>query len=475
MVGSIGSIGDNILPGLPLGIGGTLTPTLTLSGPLAFTAGAAAGTLVANIGNVPSGVTPTITPGDGRLVVAGSTGAWTVVVGMSASTAGTISLAVAATGATGASASVTVAAAATLPKIAAGISRVQSGGARSVVAVVADSTGAGWGGLVAQGTAAGASPGASASKPNSWPHQLSALLNTASILTRADAFFPGAVTGEAILDIASANPNMTFGTGWSITNIATLGGYFLTFTGATQGNLTFTPEVAANRFDFLVTSASGLGALTISDASGQLAIIDETNTGSTATFRLVTVQRAVASTSPITIVSTASKQTYICAIIPYDTTSPRLELLNMGFPGSKTSDWANTATNTPWDPYNALSLMSGYIDGSFLELGANDANAGVSASTYQANLQTIANRLAGYGDVQLVKVHKATSGGYVVPASYLTAIDAVAGSVSSAPAIDFNTPALVTADYYDNIHLSQQGYGKEAQIALTAFRAATKK
>lgn len=96
--------------GVPLA-GGTTPPplpTLTLTGPLTYATNAAAGTLVANIGNVPAGVTPTLTPNDGRLVITGSAGAWTVVTGISASTAGTITLAVAAAGANGASVGVTV-------------------------------------------------------------------------------------------------------------------------------------------------------------------------------------------------------------------------------------------------------------------------------------------------------------------------------------------------------------------------------
>ena len=96
-------------------------PALTLTGPLTYAANAAAGTLVANIGNVPAGVTPTLTPNDGRLVVAGSQQAgWTVVVGMSASSAGTISLSVSAAGATGATAPVTVTAAAAMTASVAG-------------------------------------------------------------------------------------------------------------------------------------------------------------------------------------------------------------------------------------------------------------------------------------------------------------------------------------------------------------------
>lgn len=87
-------------------------PTLTLGGPLTFTIGDAAGTLVAMIGNVPAGATPTLTPNDGRLAIAGSEGAvWKVVVGLTASSEGEIALSVAAPGANGKTAIVTVAAA----------------------------------------------------------------------------------------------------------------------------------------------------------------------------------------------------------------------------------------------------------------------------------------------------------------------------------------------------------------------------
>jgi hypothetical protein len=84
-------------------------PTLPLTGPLTYAAGAAAGVLVANIGNVPAGVTPTLTPNDGRVVIAGdATNGWKAITGMTASSAGKFTLAAAATGATGASADVTV-------------------------------------------------------------------------------------------------------------------------------------------------------------------------------------------------------------------------------------------------------------------------------------------------------------------------------------------------------------------------------
>ncbi len=91
------------------------TPALAISPTVpSISSNAAAGTLVSNISNVPAGVTPSVTPNDGRLVIAGSASAgWKVVVGMSALSAGQINFSVAATGATSVSGVLTVTAAST--------------------------------------------------------------------------------------------------------------------------------------------------------------------------------------------------------------------------------------------------------------------------------------------------------------------------------------------------------------------------
>lgn len=92
------------------------TPILSVTGALSFIAGAVAGTLVALIGNVPAGATPTLTPNDGRLVIAGdAVNGWKAVVGLTASSIGSIPLAVSANGATSASAAVSVTAPIYLP------------------------------------------------------------------------------------------------------------------------------------------------------------------------------------------------------------------------------------------------------------------------------------------------------------------------------------------------------------------------
>ncbi len=88
----------------------TPLPALILSAIApSITANAAAGTLVSNIANVPAGVMPTVTPNDGRLVIAGdATNGWKIVIGMSALSAGSVNFAVAANGRTATSGVLTV-------------------------------------------------------------------------------------------------------------------------------------------------------------------------------------------------------------------------------------------------------------------------------------------------------------------------------------------------------------------------------
>jgi hypothetical protein len=109
---------QSVVAYVPPGTAPKPAPQITLTGPLTYAADAAAGALIANIGNVPAGVTPTITPGDGREVIAGdATGGWKVVKGMSASSEGTISTTIAAAGATSLTQNVTVTAAASTPTL----------------------------------------------------------------------------------------------------------------------------------------------------------------------------------------------------------------------------------------------------------------------------------------------------------------------------------------------------------------------
>lgn len=97
-VTSTGTISNDDLPTL------SLTPSSA-----SIPANAAAGYQIAAIGNVPNGVTPTLTPNDGRFVIGGSAGTgWVVALGNAAISAGNVNIAVAASGANSATFALTV-------------------------------------------------------------------------------------------------------------------------------------------------------------------------------------------------------------------------------------------------------------------------------------------------------------------------------------------------------------------------------
>lgn len=356
-----------------------------------------------------------------------------------------------------------------LQKMSDGVLGVLAKTRRAIWAMLGDSLTAGWGAALATGTGAGADPGgAGYSRVKAYPKKLATLLTSAGVPSRADAVFGNGIsTNNTVAEYTAANPSVTFGSGWDIA-INTLGGMFFHSSGG--GAMTFAPDFAADRFDLYITGFAGLGTFTVSDASGVLATVSESVANGITAYQTVTISRPVSSKLPISIARTgAGGDIYIGAIVPYDTTAPRLELWNMGWAGSKSSDWTAGTDQSDWAPYKALGSIT--PDLLSIELGANDSNAGVAAATYKSNLQTIINNAHGnLHDIWMMKANPATTGsdGYNLTSAYLTAIDEIGAANGGVPALNYNGGlTLVTEDYYDNIHLSDQGQTKKAQYAAS--------
>lgn len=338
-------------------------------------------------------------------------------------------------------------------------------------ALIGDSLTSGWG-AGGPGGGTGTAPGGIGInlRAKSMPSELAKKLNAAGTPSRADAVLGNSNTpNNNVAEFVAYNPNCALGAGWDIyrsADGAVPGGQCFICNGA--GAFVFTPEVAADRFDIYANRYNGGGVLTVSDASGTLATVD-TNTAPTPRgemFRFV-VHRSTASLSPISIQRTGGA-IFLNGIVPYDTTSPRLELWNMGYAGSKVSDWLKN--NFMWSPLSALSIYA--PDFYTIALGGNDVANGVSSATFSANLQALITAAKGAAPrVALVKIHPGnpTTVPANLPPSYLAAMDALQTSNNLAPTINFhdNVP-LTIADYYDGIHLTNSGYIKEAQEALGA-------
>lgn len=363
------------------------------------------------------------------------------------------------------------------------IARVRNRTGRARMAFVGDSTIAGWGSGGVVGTGAGATPGSGGNylRASSTPQQLSVLLSAAGIPTRADAIFgTGTTTANTVAEYVVVNPGNTFGADWGVHSSSTLGGNSLTSaaTGTTSW-VTRSWEYAADTFDIYYMTLAGFGTFTVTDASGTLATVDASVVvlpvgAASGGLSKVTVSRATASKLPISIQRTGvGGAIFIVGIVPYDSNSPRLEIWNMGWGGSKTSDWTLAGSNG-WKAYYALTLIE-QPDLWYLELGLNDRFNAVSPETYQANLNTLAARLkAGGGDLIMGKPHRPYLGNiaYNLTVAHLAAIDTVALARGAAALVDNYTPTnLGVTDYYDAVHLTGPGYAKKAAALLTAFQS----
>jgi len=363
-------------------------------------------------------------------------------------------------------------------------------GQRAQIAIVGDSAVAGWGSGVTTGMGVGSSPGNPGNyvRSKSWPAQLKDLLIAAGIPVRHDAYF-SSQPDTTIANVSGANPNIAPGAGCVLSSYS-LSGTILQCPNTVTTATTFTPEIAADSIDIIHSANAALGTLLVTDEDGLNVAI---NTGSTAGAQVIssgglglkrtTIARPVASTKPFQISRSTGGSLYIEAIIPYNSTSPCLELLNMGWPGSRAygtsgnghwNIWADSSAMTAATPYAALGALNS--DGYVIELGTNDAAGGIAASDFQTAINNIASKLKGQAggngaNVALVKC-RVTIGSY---ASYnmspdmLAALDTVTANLGLAPVINFNTIPFVTADRFDGTHLSAQGYGKEATVARQAI------
>lgn len=107
MVGTVTGADGVVIP-FTVNLTGNYVISISPSSPT-ITLATAAGSLIASISGVPSGQTPTISPGDGRFVIAGSQAAgWKIVRGLTAVSIGTANITVAAPGATSLSATISV-------------------------------------------------------------------------------------------------------------------------------------------------------------------------------------------------------------------------------------------------------------------------------------------------------------------------------------------------------------------------------
>lgn len=369
-----------------------------------------------------------------------------------------------------------------LPNLKTALSLVRAGtvGARARLGMPGDSLFAGAG---SNGSGGGAGSGATiaptALRSKSMPAELANLFTAAGISTRFDAVWGGAALGTTtVANYALYNPDVSFAGTMQISAVGTtsIGGQFFQFTAAGGGSMTIVPKFNSNRLDVGVATHAGNGGVVVSDGSGTLATID---TGSAESYLRVAVTRAANTTDPFIVTIATSGVTnpnataFVDSLVPWSTVSPMLEIWDMGWIGSKVSDWNSVASL--FGPSNGLKTQA--ADAWAPQLGANDANAAVAAATFQTNLQTMLSNLGSTSgvssDKMLLECHPtnpATGTSYDLPAAYRTAIRTVAANSGLITPPNFSNAGLTLSDYFDTIHLVNSGTIKEAAMLFGILR-----
>ncbi|HLI49847.1 MAG TPA: SGNH/GDSL hydrolase family protein [Chthonomonas sp.] len=168
---------------------------------------------------------------------------------------------------------------------------------------------------------------------------------------------------------------------------------------------------------------------------------------------------------------------YECQILKYVGNFHNVSFVNQGISGTKTSDWLPTNSNNYFNNAVAAFQSAGVTIVSIC-LGANDANGGVAASTYQSNLQAIVNQLVADGfkvilnNAPYFQVSN-TSVDALLESSYPAAVAAVVASnpksVYQGAMYAYRYFAQHTNELADSIHPNDTGIQSYAKMWAQAF------
>lgn len=268
----------------------------------------------------------------------------------------------------------------------------------------------------------------------------------------------------------------TFNSGWGIGSVG--------FGGASMANLVntntmvFTPgstQGTYDTFDVWYLCSSGFGAfnMTATGNATPVAINEATCTGigSTGANHSTVTAGSSGTGNALTITPTNSTGVYIFSIRPFlSTAAHSVSIDNVSVFGSQTSDWIATGQ---WTTAALLTAYCATNCGVLVDLGINDAAAGVTVATYTANIQTIITNIKAAGADAILIAPPPQQSGTVnsLLSQYVTALYSLAAS-NKVPLIDifygfgsnFNSPFM-----FNGNHPNDQGYWQWASIVSDWF------
>jgi lysophospholipase L1-like esterase len=339
------------------------------------------------------------------------------------------------------------------------LAKTAAGASRTRVGFIGDSTTAGLGaGTSGVGNING-------SRAKSVPTMVKKLLGHC-ITSRASSTFGTNNMTSSIATLQLYDPRLSIaGSSWSTNNGIGPAGALYSASGTDA--ITFTPGEAFDTVVIWYVRGTGNATVSVTDQDGTLGSVNAN--GATAVLS-ASVSRVTPSTKAINIQRTGGNDFYLIGIEVYDSTTPSVDILNLGASGTLSSNWSSGAS--PWSAPQFLPSLA--CDLWVLNLGINDNGSNVDTATYKANMQTIITYLKNTGDVLLIGSHPRDS----QPNPSLTGPYKIArrelAVTNGAPLIEldqrFVTYAASSAMYDDAIHLKAWGYADIAAAIVDAIR-----
>lgn len=277
----------------------------------------------------------------------------------------------------------------TFNKWNAAMSAKNAGSRNAVLAVVGDSTTAGWGG---QGTSAHTNDASFSA-----PRALAGLLTSAS---GASLFCDqNCLSGAGgTTPIGTFDQRVVLGSWSQLVNATSCsaGGSMIRCTAGTTP-LQFTPTGVVDKFDIYYCINTGFGTFTAGVAGDTATTI---NTASTTSVGKTTVTAAGGLGTHTLKLTRVSGSCFLIGVVGYNSASKETSVFNLGYSGSKVGTvvpgW-NYSTPQPWDPLPMLKVLA--PDLTFINLTVNDWVAATNQANYSTYLQNLITAGLASGDV----------------------------------------------------------------------------
>ena len=339
---------------------------------------------------------------------------------------------------------------------------VLAGTGRATLDYAGDSTTLGWG----SGTGGTAYTGA---------HDLSGAMQSAHYMqvgglpTTFDSQMGGIGGGmNSLAFLAAYNQRFSItGSGWALLpndpTINTLGGTYVDNTTTTADLLKATPAVQVDTFKIFAYQNTPLGSYSWNIDGGADTTINQS--ALPASVKITTVSTTKG--AHVLNLKRVSGAAYQIGWIAYDSTTPAIDVVKMGWGGSTSSNW--NPTTTGWEPVSAIPVLGAAL--LVINLGINDWETGIPPATTAANIQALitAQKNAG-GDVIICM--PTPTGGTASPATqatYLPPLIALANS-NNIPLINWTARYTSWAVQnargwtYDSLHPNALLYNDEGQF-----------